>query len=268
MLANVGTSSANTFTIVDGPTPPPPPPPPPPSPVLVGAGDIASCGVSGQDEATAAMIEGLPNATVFTLGDNAYPNGPGRGLRLLQRHLGPVQEPHQARGGRPRLHRIRAARRRSTTTTSAPPRAIPTKGYYSYDLGNWHVVVLNTACDHTGDCGAGSPQEQWLRDDLAANSAVCTVALFHDNLYSSGDVHGNNPDMRFIWEALYENGADLALNGNEHLYERFLPAGSVRRPRPDLRDHADHGRHGRLHGLRVPRRRSRTAPCASTTPTA
>ena len=73
--ANVGTSTANTFTIVDGPTGPPPPPPPPPSPVLVGAGDIASCGVSGQDEATAAIIEGLPNATVFTLGDNAYPMG-------------------------------------------------------------------------------------------------------------------------------------------------------------------------------------------------
>ena len=90
-------------------------------------------------------------------------------------------------------------------------------------MGSWHVVVLNTACDHTGDCGLGSPQDTWLRNDLANNSAVCTLALFHDNLYSSGDVHGNNPDMRFIWEALYENGADLVLNGNEHVYERFLP---------------------------------------------
>ena len=219
---NVGTSSANTFTIVDGPAPPPPPPPPPANPVLVGAGDIASCGVSGQDEATAAIIEGLPNASVFTLGDNAYPMGRAEDYACYDATWGRFKNrTRPVVGGHDYQDPSGAAAVYYNYFGAAA--GDPTKGYYSYDLGDWHVVVLNSACDHTDNCGPGSVQDTWLRDDLAANSSVCTLALFHDNLYSSGDVHGNNADMRSFWEALYENGADLVLNGNEHLYERFLP---------------------------------------------
>ncbi len=101
-------------------------------------------------------------------------------------------------------------------------RAIPTKGYYSYDLGKWHVVVVNSNCGEVGGCQPGSAQEQWLREDLAAHPALCTVAMWHHPLYSSGE-HGDDTSMRPIWQALYEAGADVVLSGHDHDYERFAP---------------------------------------------
>jgi hypothetical protein len=76
----------------------------------------------------------------------------------------------------------------------------PTKGYYSYDLGAWHIVVLNSNCSEVGGCGAGSPQELWLRADLAAHPTVCTLAYWHHARFSSGD-HGNHPSMQPMWQA-------------------------------------------------------------------
>jgi hypothetical protein len=95
------------------------------------------------------------------------------------------------------------------------------KGYYSFDVGTWHLIALNSNCD-TGGCEAGSAQEQWLRLDLASHPAACTLAYWHHPRFSSG--HDRNNDfMQDIWRDLYEAGADLVLVGHSHDYERFAP---------------------------------------------
>jgi hemolysin type calcium-binding protein len=96
------------------------------------------------------------------------------------------------------------------------------KGWYSYDIGTWHAVVLNTACDQIGGCGLGSPQEGWLRADLAAHPSVCTLAYWHTPFFSSGS-HGNTAAVGPLFEALYDYGVELVLSGNDHDYERFAP---------------------------------------------
>jgi chitodextrinase len=95
------------------------------------------------------------------------------------------------------------------------------KGWYSFDVGNWHLIELNSNCSTVG-CTAGSEQEQWLRADLAAHPYACTLAYWHHPRFSSGH-DGNNTFMQPIWKALYEGDADLALVGHSHNYERFAP---------------------------------------------
>ena len=97
----------------------------------------------------------------------------------------------------------------------------PYRGYYSYDLGAWHVVVLNSNCPEAGGCGAGTPQETWLRQDLAAHPTACTLAYWHIPLWSSGGRAARNiTDL--AW-ALYDYGAEVVLAGHDHIYERFAP---------------------------------------------
>ncbi len=98
------------------------------------------------------------------------------------------------------------------------------KGYYSYDLGNWHLIAINSNCDAIGGCQAGSPQEQWLKADLKKNKKSCTLAYWHHPRFSSG-VHGNNKMMDDMWKDLYAAKAELVLSGHDHLYERFAPQG-------------------------------------------
>ena len=95
------------------------------------------------------------------------------------------------------------------------------KGYYSFDVGSWHLIALNSNCS-TVDCSAGSPQEQWLRADLAAHPNACTLAYWHHPRFSSGH-DGDNISTQPIWQALYEANADVALVGHSHDYERFAP---------------------------------------------
>jgi hypothetical protein len=96
------------------------------------------------------------------------------------------------------------------------------KGYYSYDLGTWHLVVLNSNCRPVGGCGPGSPQERWLRADLAKHHARCTLAYWHHPRFSSG-WHGSDPSYQAFWQALSEHDADVVLVGHDHDYERFAP---------------------------------------------
>ena len=110
----------------------------------------------------------------------------------------------------------------------------PTKGYYSQNLGAWHVIVLNSNCTIIS-CAAGSAQEQWLRADLAANPSLCTVAMWHHPRFSSGATHGNNPIVAAFWNALYDFNADLVLNGHDHDYERFARQNPARCRRPRAR---------------------------------
>jgi hypothetical protein len=95
-------------------------------------------------------------------------------------------------------------------------------GFYSYDVGAWHVVVLNTNCVAAGGCEAASPQQAWLRADLAANPAECTLAVFHHPLFSSSST-GRHDFVRPIWQTLYDAGVDVILTGHDHHYERFAP---------------------------------------------
>jgi acid phosphatase type 7 len=97
-------------------------------------------------------------------------------------------------------------------------------GYYSYDIGTWHVISLNSECQTIpGGCGDNSTQVQWLRRDLAAHPATCTLAYFHGPLFTSGQFDDEAADVRPFWRALYAAGADVVLSGHEHVYERFAP---------------------------------------------
>lgn len=99
----------------------------------------------------------------------------------------------------------------------------PARAYYSFDLGAWHVIALNSECGHVeGGCGQDSPQDRWLRADLAANRSACTLAFFHRPRFSSG-VHGNDAGMETFWRRLYEHGTEVILNGHDHNYERLAP---------------------------------------------
>src|SRR6266403_96295 len=99
----------------------------------------------------------------------------------------------------------------------------PKTGYYSYELGTWHIIVLNSECKDVGGCEAGSPQEKWLRADLTAHPAACTLAYWHKPLFSSGGAHGNDLTVKPLFQALFDNNADVVIGGHDHDYERFAP---------------------------------------------
>jgi hypothetical protein len=101
-----------------------------------------------------------------------------------------------------------------------PAAGDPAKGYYSFDVGAWHVIVLNDACASIGGCSPSSPQGQWLAADLAGHPNTCTMAAWHAPAFSSG-FHGNSGDALTFWQQLYAAGVDLIINGHDHNYERF-----------------------------------------------
>jgi hypothetical protein len=197
-------------------------------PVLVGAGDIAYCEDTG-DEATAALLDGIPG-TVFTLGDNAYEVGTPREYALCYdpswgRHKArtrPTLGGHDYGDGRDDNARGYFTYFRNELARFGPSALDPRRGWYSYDLGAWHIVVLNTTWREVGLPQQGSEQVRWLRADLAAHSNKCTLAMWHDPLFSSG-LNGGSVSYRPLWDGLYAYGADLVLNGHDHDYERFAP---------------------------------------------
>ena len=107
----------------------------------------------------------------------------------------------------------------------------PSKGYYSYDLGAWHLIALNSNCAAVGGCGTGSPQEQWLRADLAAAASTCVLAYWHHPRFSSGE-HGSDATYDAFWRVLFAAGADVVLTGHDHNYERFALQDPDQRPSP------------------------------------
>ena len=188
-------------------------------PVLVGAGDISSCDQT-RDEATAQLLDGIAG-TVFTLGDNVYQDGT---LAQFNECYRPTWGRHKDRTrpspGNHDYHTSGATGYYTYFGAMASPLDINCtsncKGYYSYNLGDWHIVVLNSEINHS----TGSAQEQWLRADLATNQSTCTLAYWHKPRFSSSR-HGNNSGVQPFWQALYDYGADVVLNGHDHTYERF-----------------------------------------------
>ncbi|MEY2468667.1 MAG: hypothetical protein QOF21_1365 [Actinomycetota bacterium] len=101
------------------------------------------------------------------------------------------------------------------------------RSWYSFDVGGWHVISLNSNCTPAGGCGAGSPQETWLRADLAASSAKCTLAFWHHPRWSSG-LHGSDESMETLWADLADADAEVVIGGHDHHYERFAAERGVR----------------------------------------
>lgn len=237
--------------------------PAPADPILAAAGDIAICPADAA-EATARLLDGLfpPGAPperglVAALGDNAYERGtPGEYAACYE----PTWGRHRGRT-RPAVgnHEYMTPGAQGYYAYFGPSAGDPGRGYYSYELGSWHVVVLNSNCDEVGGCQAGSPQEAWLRADLAAHPTPCTLGYWHHPRFSSGNVHGDNAFMHDLWRTLQDLGADLVLTGHEHNYERFAPQDADARADPGrgLREFVvGTGGHDRLYEFGPPRANS------------
>ena len=97
------------------------------------------------------------------------------------------------------------------------------EGWYSFEVGSWHVIALNSECEYVGGCEADSPQVRWLRADLAAHPTPCTLAYFHGPRFTSGRYGDHSEAVKPLWDVLYAAGADVVLSGHEHFYERFGP---------------------------------------------
>jgi hypothetical protein len=206
-------------------TPTPTPTPPPFSPrTLVGAGDIADCtsdnGRQGQhSEDTARLLDSLQFDALFTAGDNAYPNGSTANFNDCYH---PRWGRHKSRTKpSPGNHEYESDRHDGAAyyayfgAAAGPPGA----GYYSYDLGAWHILSLNSNVP----AGPGSGQWVWLREDLQQNQSKCQLAYWHHPRFSSGQNRGF-PEidlMRDIWDVLYQYNVDVVINGHDHSYEVF-----------------------------------------------
>jgi hypothetical protein len=192
--------------------------------VLVGAGDIASCKDPEGAQATAKLIEQIPG-TVFAAGDLAYEKGSSEEFKnCYDPAWGRFKDRTKpALGNHEYVDRTASGYFQYWGRQAGPPG----KGYYSYDLGDWHIVVLNTNCDakDLGGCAAGSPQETWLKEDLAKHPNACILAYGHHALFSSGvfKSHAVHSELKRLWEDLYAAHASLVLAGHEHSYERFAP---------------------------------------------
>jgi len=197
--------------------------------ILVGAGDIAKCGENLKGaEATANILDQLfpgsggsqRDGVVFTLGDNTYPRGTA--LQFSECYH-PTWGRHKGRT-RPALgnHDYGVKGGGAYFDYFGEAAGERGKGYYSYDLSDWHIIVLNSNCKKVGGCEAGSPQHQWLVDDLEKHPRPCTLAYWHHPLFSSGK-HGGKKGMRPVFKTLYDFDVDVVLAGHEHNYERFAP---------------------------------------------
>lgn len=211
----------------------------PNDPVVIAVGDLvcdpddpnynggAGTPVACRHQATSDLaITRNPDA-VLTLGDNQYENGarakfdaayhPTWGRLKSVTHPSPGNHDYGTGG---------AAGYFSYFGSAAGPGST---GWYSFDLGAWHLIALDSNCLGAGGCGVGSPQELWLRDDLARNAGKCTLAYWHHPRFSSG-FYGNDPASDAWWRDLYTAGADVVLVGHEHTYERFArqnPSGAA-----------------------------------------
>jgi len=190
-------------------------------PTIAAAGDIAcdssTPGATTCHQAATADLLAAGNFTaVLGLGDHQYPSGA----------LGDFNAYYDPTWGRVKAKTYPAPGNHEYQTSGAAgyfayfgDRAGPAgRGYYSFDVGSWHIISLNSEIS----TATGSAQETWLKGDLAANSQRCTLAYWHKPLFSSGP-HGNNPGVKPLWDALYAAGAELALAGHDHDYERFAP---------------------------------------------
>lgn len=202
-------------------------------PVIAAAGDIA-CGSGdanyngGNGTATACrqkytsnLLVGAGLTAVLTLGDNMQSDPSPTGFATVYGPTwGRVKSITHPEAGN---HDYGYSGAKGYYGYFGAAAGDPTKGYYSYNIGTWHIIEINSNCTKiSGGCGAGSPEETWVRSDLAANHSFCTLAVFHHPRYSSGH-DGDNLFMAPIFQDLYNANADVVLSGHSHDYERFAP---------------------------------------------
>jgi hypothetical protein len=196
--------------------------------VLIAAGDISSCHNDG-DESTAQLVEAR-EGIVAALGDTAYDTG----------SASEFAECYDPTWGRFKDRTRPAVGNHEYLTPGAAgyfgyfgeAAGEADRGYYSYDLGDWHIVVINSLCWEVGGCAADDPQAVWLADDLRQNPARCTLAYWHFPRFSSG-LHGSSTVVDVYWDLLYDGGAEIVLAGHDHSYERFAPQDGQGRADPD-----------------------------------
>ncbi len=195
--------------------------------ILLGAGDISICGQTGDDDT--ARLLATETGEIFTLGDNSNEDGllyqyqqcfaPSWGKFMDRLHPVPGNHDYQGNGGESYYEYF-------------AERAGPAgKGYYSFDLGAWHIVALNSNCDYVS-CREDSAQVKWLREDLAAHPTQCTLAYWHDPMSGSAisDIYyGVLP----FWQALYDYNAEIILNGDHHIFEVYAPQNPNLKPDPE-----------------------------------
>jgi acid phosphatase type 7 len=196
---------------------------------VMAAGDISPDPnvAKADDIATSDLVLAADPTAVLTLGDHQYPRG----------ELADYQSPTGYQGS---WGRFKAKTRPSPGNHDyadpargaagyfgyfGPLAGDPNQGYYSFDLGAWHIISLNSNCGAVGapSCDRDSPQVRWLQADLQANSRPCTLAYWHHPRFTDQAGHGDAPQTQYFWNALYAAHADLVLNGHNHVYQRFGP---------------------------------------------
>jgi hypothetical protein len=200
--------------------------------VIAAAGDIACDPFDGSFEdgrgdgdacrqlATSNLLRRGRYAAVLPLGDNQYEDGSlGKYLASYAKSWGRVKRITRPAPGNHEYRTEEASGYFRYFGAAAGPGR---RGYYSFDLGGWHLVSLNSNCSDVAGCQEGSPQERWLRRDLSRHPARCTLAYWHHPRFSSGR-HGSDDSVSGLWHALYDHGADVVLVGHDHDYERFAP---------------------------------------------
>jgi hypothetical protein len=200
---------------------PSPSPSPTPSgdPVITAAGDIADPVPKPATQETAKLVISINPTLALTLGDNQYPSGL---LSDYQKGYASTWGAFLAKTSpAPGNHEYKSSSTAAGYFAYFGSRA--PSAYYSYNVGAWHLISLDSNCSKIGGCGLSSPQYNWLKADLAAHPATCTLAYWHHPRWSSGTTHGGSTSMSRFWNLLYGAGADVVLSGHEHNYERFAP---------------------------------------------
>jgi hypothetical protein len=191
---------------------------------FTGAGDIANCNTLEAGERVAKLLDGI-EGLIFTVGDNVYENGTAD---EFQRCYEPTWGRHRSRTrpspGNHEYNTRGAAGYFQYFGELAGPSGL---GYYSFDYGAWKILSLNSNVP----AGPGSAQFNWVSQELSSSSAPCTLAYWHHPVFNSGH-EGNLPNMRGIWQLLYDHNAELVITGHAHDYERFAPQDVDGQPRP------------------------------------
>lgn len=222
-----GSGGSSTTTTPTSPTVPATPTPTPVAPVpsapqiFVGAGDIGQCTPTLEPALATGRLLDFIGGTIFTVGDNAY----------YQASDADFKNCYEPAWGRfmGRTNPIPGNHEYETFNDAAPyfryfgaQARTPGQGWYSYEVGDWHIVALNSNSAQGVGVSANSPQGVWLQNDLKTHTNKCTMAMWHHPLFDTGP-DGASPQMRAFFQILYDNGVEVVLNGHEHFYERSMP---------------------------------------------
>jgi acid phosphatase type 7 len=197
---------------------------------IVAAGDIACDPAQNKgtpqdcdQAATADLIGQIHPTAVLTLGDNQYEDGT---LAAFQAVFAPTWGKYKSI-----MYPAIGNHEYLTHGASGYFTYFGVPAYYSYNLGDWHMISLDSECSYVGGCQTGSAQERWLQADLAANATQCTLVYWHEPRWSSGE-HHDATQMSAIWADLVAAHVSVVLSGHNHDYERFAPLDANGQPDP------------------------------------